>query len=165
MQAIHVLFVCLGNICRSPAAQGIFEQLLAERGLTDVVSVDSCGTAPFNVGKHPDPRMIAACQRAGIAIETQVARQIADSDYARSDYIIAMDQINLTNVKAWAPADYRGEIALFMHYSQHGGNAQIADPYYEAADSFDSVVSTLRRAADGLLEQLCKKHGLLPTST
>lgn len=155
---VNVLFVCLGNICRSPAAQGILEKRVLDAGLQEQITVDSCGTAPFNVGKAPDPRSQQAAQKAGYDISAQIARQIHDDDYETFDYIIAMDHINLTNVKAWAPADYAGELKLFMDYCRHGGNAQIPDPYYKDADEFDQVIRSLEVAADGLLAYIRKRH-------
>ena len=158
--AVKVLFVCLGNICRSPAAQGILEKLVADAGLEGKIHVDSCGTAAFNVGKSPDPRSSEAALRAGYDIRQQIARQIHDDDYEQFDYIIAMDRINLTNVQAWAPADYAGEIRLFMDYCKHGGHAQIPDPYYKEAGEFDEVIKTLERAGLGLLAYIKEKHQL-----
>ena len=158
--SIGVLFVCLGNICRSPAAQGILEQKISQAGLDGKIHVDSCGTAAFNVGKAPDARSQAASLRAGYDISGQIARQICDEDYERFDYVIAMDRINLTNVEAWAPKDYRGEIQLFMNYCKNGGNTQIPDPYYKEADAFDAVIASLEKAASGLLEHIRQKHGI-----
>ena len=158
--SVGVLFVCLGNICRSPAAQGILEHRVQAAGLSGQIVVDSCGTATFNLGKSPDTRSQSAALRAGYDISEQIARQICDDDYERFDYIIAMDRINLMNVEAWAPKDYAGEIKLFMSYCQHGGNAQIPDPYYKEADAFDGVIQTLERAADGLLKHIRSKHGI-----
>ncbi|WP_101759456.1 low molecular weight protein-tyrosine-phosphatase [Oceanicoccus sp. KOV_DT_Chl] len=158
---INVLFVCLGNICRSPAAQGIFERLVSEKNLATSISVDSCGTAPFNVGKHPDPRSVAASARAGYDISQQIARQIDDQDYSTYNYIIAMDRANLTNVQAWAPSDYQGEINLLMHYSQRGGNRQIPDPYYDDEEQFDKVIVAIEKACRHLLSYIINKHELL----
>lgn len=156
---IHVVFVCLGNICRSPAAQGIFERRLLDAGLVNQVSVDSCGTAAFNIGKSPDPRSIAASTRAGYDISAQIARQIDDEDYARAQYLIAMDRANLGNIQAWAPADFQGEIKLFMDYLSHGGHSQIPDPYYDDS-AFDNTIAQLEVAADGLLSYIRKRHQL-----
>jgi len=108
--------------------------------LADKVSVDSCGTAAFNLGKSPDPRSIAAAGRAGYDITQQIARQIDDHDYQHASYVVAMDRMNLTNVLAWAPADYDGEIKLLMDYCGHNGNSQIPDPYYDDEHSFDRVI-------------------------
>lgn len=157
---VSVLFVCLGNICRSPAAQGILEKRIADAGLGGKITVDSCGTAAFNVGKAPDARSQSASLRAGYDISAQIARQICDEDYERFDYIIAMDRINLTNVEAWAPKDYQGELQLFMHYCKNGGNTQIPDPYYKEADAFDGVIASLEKAADGLLAYIRHKHSI-----
>ena len=148
---MHILFVCLGNICRSPLAQGIMEQQLDIAGLSAQITADSCGTAAFNLGKHPDPRAIEAGLRAGYDISTQVSRQIAPVDFECSDFIIAMDRMNLMNTRGIAPADFGGEIELFGRYCQHGGNPQIADPYYEDANRFDALIPEMERAASGLL--------------
>ncbi len=158
--SVGVLFVCLGNICRSPAAQGIFEHRIRSAGLSDQIHTDSCGTAAFNLGKSPDERSQSAALRAGYDISDQIARQICDEDYQRFNYVIAMDRINLTNVEAWAPKDFAGEINLFMNYCKNGGNAQIPDPYYKEAEAFDGVIQTLERAADGLLAHIRTKHGI-----
>ncbi|WP_320836626.1 low molecular weight protein-tyrosine-phosphatase [Zhongshania sp.] len=157
---IHVVFVCLGNICRSPAAQGVFEKYVLDAGLADKVSVDSCGTAAFNLGKSPDPRSIAAAGRAGYDITQQIARQIDDHDYQHASYVVAMDRMNLTNVLAWAPADYDGEIKLLMDYCGHNGNSQIPDPYYDDEHSFDRVIQQIEIAAKGLLETIRQAHGI-----
>lgn len=157
---IHVVFVCLGNICRSPAAQGVFEQLVHAAGLDELISVDSCGTAAFNIGKSPDARSVAAALRRGYRIDHQIARQIDDADYARANYVVAMDRMNLTNVTAWAPSGYLGEIKLLMDYCGHAGNTQIPDPYYGEDSAFDQVIAQIEIASQGLLSYICEKHGL-----
>lgn len=157
---IHIVFVCLGNICRSPSAQGILEKLVNDAKLQDKITVDSCGTAAFNVGKHPDPRAIAACQRKGYSIEQQIARQITATDYQQADYVISMDNINMMSVKAWAPDDYQGELSLFMRYGGGSEFAQVPDPYYHEANQFDGTITVLEKAAKGLLTHLKEKHQL-----
>lgn len=154
MDRIGVLFVCLGNICRSPAAQGIFEQRLQAQGLNEAFLVDSCGTAPFNVGKSPDPRTLAATQARGYDISQQIARQIQDEDYPRFQHILVMDRMNLMNVKAWAPKHHDGEIELFLRYGNAGGLIEIPDPYKEKADAFGPMMELLESATDGLLKRL-----------
>lgn len=155
-----VLFVCLGNICRSPSAQGIFQKLVDDAGLGKSFHIDSCGTAPFNVGKPADPRAVAACLRAGYDIGGLIARQVHDDDYRRFDYIIPMDHKNLATLKGWMPKEFAGELALFMSYCDHGGMTQIPDPYYEDASKFDAVIRTLEKASHGLLAHIRKKHGI-----
>ena len=157
---IHVVFVCLGNICRSPAAQGIFEKKVSDAGLDQRITVDSCGTAAFNIGKSPDPRAVSAAAKAGYDISQQIARQIDDDDYHRGSYLIAMDRNNLGNVMAWAPKNFDGEIKLFLDYCHHGGNRQIPDPFYGKADQFDTVIRSLEKAADGLLHYIREQHSL-----
>lgn len=157
---IRVLFVCLGNICRSPAAQGIFEQRVAAAGLDGLIEADSAGTAAFNVGKSPDARSIAAAEAAGYDISSQIARQIDDADYEQCDFIIAMDRANLTNCSAWAPKDYPGEIKMFMEYCRERDNVQIPDPYYADAEAFHGVVKIIEGAADALLKHIKNKYAL-----
>jgi protein-tyrosine phosphatase len=155
---LGVLFVCLGNICRSPTAQGILEKRLVDLGLEASVLVDSCGTAGFNAGKPPDPRAVAAASRAGYSIGQQVARQIDADDYRRFDYLLAMDRVNLSSIEAWAPEDFDGEAGLLLHYGPRGGTSQVADPFYAADDAFDDVIRTLESAVDGLLNHLLERH-------
>ncbi len=154
-----MVFVCLGNICRSPAAQGVFEHRLRQTGLSHQVTVDSCGTAAFNIGKSPDPRSIAAAAKAGYDISSQIARQINDQDYQHANYLIAMDRANLGNIQSWAPGDFQGEIALFMDYHRHAGHGQIPDPFYDD-NAFDKMLKQLEQAADGLLRHIRHQHGI-----
>lgn len=158
--SISVLYICLGNICRSPIAQGSMAQLLTESGLHKQISVDSAGTAAFNAGKSPDPRAIAAAQRHQLDISQQIARQIHDDDYNHSDYVIAMDRNNLSNIRAWAPQDYTGEIELLLHYTPQATIKQVSDPYYEDAARFDAVFEQIKRANQHLLDYIINKHNL-----
>lgn len=157
---VKVLFVCLGNICRSPSAQGILQKMVDDNGLSEQFVIDSCGTAPFNVGKSPDKRAIEAASRHGYNIEDQIARQIHNDDYQQFQYIIAMDHKNLSSVQTWAPDSYDGEITLFMKYGSNRGLTQVADPYYEDSGKFDAVIATLEKAAHGFLKYVVKKHRL-----
>ena len=158
---IGVLFVCLGNICRSPSAQGIFQHKVDQLGLTEHFLIDSCGTAPFNVGKSPDKRALEATSRFGYDIKDQIARQIQDEDYQTFDYIIPMDRKNMMSLTAWKPADYAGEINLFMHYHpNHLGNTQIPDPYHESVEKFFPIIKIIEEASDGLLQHIRSKHAI-----
>ena len=161
--SIRVLFVCLGNICRSPSAQGICEQKLQQRGWQNLVQTDSCGTAAFNLGKPPDPRAVAAAARRGYDISAQRARQIDDEDYANCQYLIVMDRVNLASVQAWAPTGYSGEIELLLNYTHNTeitGNSQIADPYYQHDSEFDQVIASLETGVEGLLNHIGHTHQL-----
>ncbi|MEH6551997.1 MAG: low molecular weight protein-tyrosine-phosphatase [Pseudomonadales bacterium] len=156
-----ILFVCLGNICRSPMAQGVLETLIAERKLSDKLHADSCGTAAFNVGKSPDPRAIASANKAGYDIGSQIARQIEDDDYHQHQYIIVMDRQNLINVESWAPAAHRANISLMMdHHPSARGNSQVPDPYYGEDQAFDQIINTIEIACKGLLNTICEQQQL-----
>lgn len=160
---IGVLFVCLGNICRSPSAQGILEKQVEDLGLSDEITVDSCGTAPFNVGKSPDQRALAATEKFGYDISTQIARQIDDADYLNFDYIIPMDRKNMMSITAWQPKNFAGEIKLMMEYHPNNlGSTQIPDPYHAGPEAFHPIIKTLEQACEGLLGHIIK-HDLKQT--
>lgn len=157
---VKVLFVCLGNICRSPSAQGIFQKMVDDADLANQFFIDSCGTAAFNVGKPPDKRATLAAQRHGYDISGQIARQIHRDDYQQFHYIIPMDRKNMSSVQAWAPDGFDGEIELFMKYGHNRGLLQVPDPYYDDAEKFDAVIETLEKASLGLLKHIIGKHKL-----
>ncbi len=151
---LGVLFVCMGNICRSPLAQSVFETRLRERDMQDRVTVDSCGVAAFAVGRPPDNRAIEAGLRTGYDVRGQIARKIQLDDFGRFQYIITMDNINLLHVRTLAPPEYDGEMELFRRYSQRGGDMQIADPYHKSPQVFDALIPQLEVAALGLLDHV-----------
>jgi protein-tyrosine phosphatase len=156
---IGVLFVCLGNICRSPSAQGIFSQLLIQQQLNEHFIVDSCGTAAFNIGKSPDARAIAATAKYGYNIDAQIARQIRDEDYLQFDYIIPMDRKNKMSVDAWKPKGFQGETELFMTYhADNLGDTQIPDPYHSGPEAFYPIIEIIEQASLGLLQHILQKH-------
>ena len=157
---INVLFVCFGNICRSPSAQAIFQKFVDEEKLTQRFTIDSCGTAAINAGKPADPRAVDAAARRGYNLKPYVARQINEEDYQFFHYIICMDRKNLSSVRPWAPDNYTGEIELLMNYCDNGGNTQVPDPYYQSADQFEEVLLSLERGALGLLDAIKKTHQL-----
>lgn len=154
MQPTHVLFVCLGNICRSPTAHGVFQTLVGQAGLADRIIVDSCGTGSFHVGEPPDPRTIRAALRREYDLSTLRARQFKPDDFARFDYILAMDRMNLGNLQAMAPKHYRGHLGLFLEFSRQRTYTQVPDPYYENESGFDLVLDLVEDASRGLLERI-----------
>jgi len=151
-----VLFVCLGNICRSPTAHGAFEYLVAKENLSDRIRVDSCGTGSFHIGEKPDPRTIKAAARRQYDLSTQRARQIKPEDFLVFDYVLAMDRMNLGNVKALAPKNYAGHLGLFLDFSQQRTYTQVPDPYYESDDGFELVLDLVEDASRGLLDAIKK---------
>lgn len=150
---MRVLFVCLGNICRSPTAEGVFRQRLAASGLAERVSVDSCGTGGWHVGKTPDRRAMAAAARRGIDISSLRARQLEAADFANFDYLLAMDHDNLDMLESMRPDDCRAHLGLFLDFAGVPGQA-VPDPYYGGEQGFDEVLDLVERAAEGLLAHL-----------
>lgn len=164
---VRVLLVCLGNICRSPTAHGVFQQRLIEQGLQQQVEVDSAGTAAWHVGRSPDPRSIAAAAKQGYDLSELRARQVQRQDFDHYDYVLAMDSSNLADLQALCPDNYGGELSLFLRYSTGLGNRQgaddslqVPDPYYGDGDGFLRVITLVEQASDGLLSHIISKHAL-----
>ncbi|KUM23751.1 protein tyrosine phosphatase [Mesorhizobium loti] len=148
-----ILFVCLGNICRSPLAEGVFRAVLAERGTGHDIVLDSAATSGWEVGSAPDPRSIAVAARHGVDISRQRARRIAPDDFARFDLILGMDRANVRDLKALAPAAARGRIHLFLEFAS-GNQRDVPDPYYEDQQAFASVYRMIREASEALATRL-----------
>ncbi|MEP7052029.1 MAG: low molecular weight protein-tyrosine-phosphatase [Pseudomonadota bacterium] len=158
---VRVCFVCLGNICRSPTAEGVFRHLTTEAGLGDAFDIDSAGTAGYHSGAAPDPRALAAGKRAGIPIDGE-ARQFQAADFARFDYVIAMDASNAKDLRSLAPSlDARAKIRLLRSFEPGAPpNAPIPDPYYGDDAGFDDVLALCRAACRHLLEDIRREHRL-----
>ena len=150
---ISILFVCMGNICRSPLAQGIFQSVVHEQRLADRFMVDSAGTGGWHVGDPPDPRARHVASTHGIDISTQQCRQIGPHDFNRFDLILAMDQNNLTELKRACPAQCNVEIDLFMAYAGLG-QKPVPDPYYGGDAGFETVFQMLRTGAEAMVPKL-----------
>jgi protein-tyrosine phosphatase len=150
----RVLFVCLGNICRSPAAEGTFLHLLAREALEPRFRVDSAGTAGWHVGKPADPRMREAAARRGIHLPSR-ARRLVRSDLRRFDHILTMDADNLAEVTALAARHgATARIAPLVHHCRRSSAAEVPDPYYGGPEGFEQVLDLLEDACAGLLEDL-----------
>lgn len=159
MEKIRVLFVCTGNICRSPAAQAVFESLLAEHGLLQVVEADSAGTHAYHVGEPPDPRMRAAAGRRGLDLSGQRARRISEQDFTRFHYIVAMDTANIRAMEdALVPDGTRP--VLFMSYAVDADMEEVPDPYYGGETGFERVLDLVEEAARGLLQDIRTQHAI-----
>ncbi|MGY8810297.1 MAG: low molecular weight protein-tyrosine-phosphatase [Pseudomonadales bacterium] len=148
----RVLFVCLGNICRSPSAQGVFEARLAERGLQEQFVVDSAGTGGYHTGEPPDKRATSAAHKRGYDLSRQRARAVRDSDFNEFDLILAMDNSNLQNLLARAPEVTHTKIQLFMSVAPQLPQ-EVPDPYFGGDDGFEQVLDMLETAADALLDR------------
>ncbi|WP_075879174.1 low molecular weight protein-tyrosine-phosphatase [Vreelandella massiliensis] len=150
---MNVLFVCLGNICRSPSAEGVFRHVLDSENLLQPVSVDSCGIGAWHVGKAPDLRAQAAAKLRGIDISALRARQLAPDDFARFDYVLAMDHDNLRAIRAMQPSDYPGHVGLLLDFAGHA-DAEVPDPYYGGEQGFEEVLDLIESASHGLLDHI-----------
>lgn len=151
---MKVLFVCMGNICRSPMAEGYFRQLLSQRANQLKITVDSAGTHGYHAGSPPDKRAQAAALRRGIDIASLSARDVVAADFDRFDYILAMDRDNLELLRAKADPARHDRIHLFLDFSRTDRGADVPDPYYGGTTGFERVLDLIEHAADGLLAEL-----------
>ncbi|RAI71773.1 low molecular weight phosphotyrosine protein phosphatase [Pseudomonas fluorescens] len=150
---MRVLFVCLGNICRSPTAEGVLRHKLREAGLADRVEVASAGTGDWHVGKAPDKRSQAAAKLRGYDLSAQRARQVTRADFATYDLILAMDNSNLRHLEALQPAQGKAELDLFLRRYQSPID-EVPDPYYDGERGFEQVLDLIERASDLLVIEL-----------
>jgi low molecular weight protein-tyrosine phosphatase len=154
---VRVLFVCMGNICRSPIAQGVFEDLVRREGLEGEISVDSAGTGSWHVGEPPDERAQKSARRRGIDIGSQRARRLRPEDCERFDYILFMDEENRLLVEPLCKGG-RAEVRLFLDYAPGFPQREIPDPYYGGRDGFELVMDLVEAASEGLLEDIRRRH-------
>lgn len=150
---VRVLFVCLGNICRSPSAEGVFRQVVREAGLEDRIAIDSCGTGHWHVGKAPDSRAIAAARKRGIDISDLRARQFSSEDLDSFDYVLVMDRQNLADVRDVWRQNGGTEPALFLEYGS-SAHDEVPDPYYGGDQGFEHVLDLINEASENLLETI-----------
>jgi len=151
---VKVLFVCMGNICRSPTAQGVFAALLRQRGLEGMIHVDSAGTHSYHVGGAPDPRARSAALKRGIDISDQRARKLTPADFDEFDYVLVMDRENLGAVEDICPPAHAGKVRLLLEHAPHLGIEEVPDPYYGGAAGFERVLDMIEAASQGLLEHI-----------
>jgi Protein-tyrosine-phosphatase len=155
---VKVLFVCLGNICRSPSAEGVFRHLVDGAGLGDRILVDSAGTSDWNVGRSPDPRAQAATRRRGVDIASIRARQVTVEDLRRFDYVLAMDAANLFALTAMCPADAGCGVHMLLDFAPDAGRRDVPDPYYDGPAAFEAMLDLIELGAAGLLRHICDRH-------
>ncbi len=151
---IRVLFVCMGNICRSPTAEGVFRHLAAEHGLAERVTADSAGTHDYHISRPPDARAQAAAARRGYDLSALRARQVIPADFERFDYVLAMDEANRGELLALCPEALRGRLRLFLEFAQGAALREVPDPYYGGEPGFEHVLDLVENAARGLLEHI-----------
>jgi protein-tyrosine phosphatase len=149
-----ILFCCMGNICRSPTAEGVVRQLLRTRASELFIELDSAGTHDYHIGAAPDVRAVQAAQRRGIDLAGLRARQVLADDFTRFDLVLAMDEQNLADLRRIAPVDSHPRIKLVMDYAPELGVCNVPDPYYGSARGFEEVLDLLQAASEGLLADL-----------
>ena len=156
---VKVLFVCMGNICRSPTAEGLFKHLIEEAGLTDSISTDSAGTHAYHIGSPPDQRAQSAASKRGIDLSTLRGRKVETEDFQQFDYVLAMDNSNFSNLQ-----DVAGKavdnLFMFLNFSEKYSETQVPDPYYGGDQGFEHVLDLIEDASKGLLDDIRKKHNI-----
>ncbi|MFB4204899.1 Low molecular weight protein-tyrosine-phosphatase YfkJ [wastewater metagenome] len=157
---IRVLMVCMGNICRSPTAEGVFRAHVEAAGLGDIIDVDSAGTHGFHIGRAPDRRAQEAATARGIDISGLRARQVDSYDFEAFDYILAMDEANYGILVADAPPSAREHIHRFLSFAADRPESEVPDPYYGGGDGFEHVFDLVDEASAGLLTAIRRDHGL-----
>ena len=151
---IKVLFVCLGNICRSPSAEGVFRKLVEEQGLFDQVEIDSAGTHAYHVGSPPDERAQEAASRRGINMSGLRGRRVDEGDFYIFDYVLAMDESNEYHLREMSPAEEIHKIKLFLDYAPQRSESEVPDPYYGGHSGFEHVLDLIEDASEGLLADI-----------
>ncbi len=155
---VKVLFVCTGNICRSPTAEGVFRALIDQEGLSDRILIDSAGTGSWHVGESPDPRSQEAAKRRGIDLSPIRARQVARSDFAAFDYVLAMDSGNYRQLESICPFEAENKLSMFLDFAPSAERTDVPDPYYGGANGFDHVLDLIEEGSRGLLADIRIKH-------
>lgn len=152
---VKVLFICMGNICRSPTAEGVFRHKVKNADIEDQFVIDSAGTHAYHVGNPPDSRAQDAALKRGIDLSTQRARRVKTDDFSTFDYVIAMDESNKRDLLTICPAGYEDRIHLFLDFAD-GNESEVPDPYYGQGRGFEIVLNLVENAANGLLEHIRK---------
>ena len=151
---VSVLFVCMGNICRSPTAEGVFRHLLEQQGMTGQVMTDSAGTHDYHIGAPPDLRAQAAAARRGYDLSALRARQVTAADFERFDYVLAMDEANRLELLALCPEVLHSRLRLFLEFAVDAERPDVPDPYYGGEQGFEYVLDLAENAARGLLAHI-----------
>jgi protein-tyrosine phosphatase len=151
---VSVLFVCMGNICRSPTAEGVFRKRVEEQGWSNLVHIDSAGTHGYHVGAPPDARSQEYAAKRGYDLSTQRSRKVNAQDFERFDYVLAMDHDNLAMLQAVCPPQHGAKLGLFMQYAENSDSDVVPDPYYGGGRGFDLVLDYIEDAAQGLIQVL-----------
>jgi len=155
---VSVLFICMGNICRSPTAEAVFRHYVENAGLSGQILIDSAGTHDYHIGDAPDLRAQRAAQQRGYDMGSLRGRQVESDDFRRFDYVLAMDRANLAILRSLVPQGSDAQVRLFLEYARHHAEREVPDPYYGGADGFERVLDMVEDAAEGLLQHICRRH-------
>jgi protein-tyrosine phosphatase len=157
MKKHRLLFICLGNICRSPMAEGAFRRVAEEEGVLDRFNIDSAGLGDWHVGHAPNGRAQVAAGRRGIDISRQSARQIGRADFARFDLLLAMDEANVAELARLSPEEHRVKVCKFLDFAPQAGTRDVPDPFFGGAEGFDHALDLIEAASRGLLAALLEE--------
>ncbi len=155
---ISVLFVCTGNICRSPTAEGVFHALVDEAGLAERITADSAGTIAYHAGEPPDPRSQETALERGIDLSRQRARQVTDADFTDFDFLVALDSSHLSRLTELCPEGEHHRLRMLMEFAPNAGARDVPDPYDGGLGGFDRVFGLIEAGAAGLLAKIRKQH-------
>jgi protein-tyrosine phosphatase len=158
LATVKVLFVCMGNICRSPTAQGVFSRLVQAEGLEGLIEIDSAGTHGYHAGEPPDQRAVEAAGRRGIDLGALRARLVSPDDFAYFDYVLAMDQDNYHSLSKICPPGLERKLMLLLDFAPHLRTREVPDPYYGGPTGFERVFDMVEAAADGLLSDIRRRY-------
>lgn len=155
---VKVLFVCMGNICRSPTAEAVFRHYVEQAGLQEHIHIDSAGTHDYHIGDAPDLRTQRAAKQRGYDMSQLRGRQVGVEDFGRFDYVLAMDEANLSILRRLRPRDATSHLGLFLEFAEQHREREVPDPYYGGADGFERVLDMVEDAAGGLLKRIRASH-------
>lgn len=155
---VKVLFVCMGNICRSPTAEGVFRKMVEDEGLTHLIQIDSAGTHAYHIGSAPDKRAQVAANRRGVDLSKLRARKVEKVDFELFDYVIPMDRDNYVNLLEICPSHLENKMQLFMEFAEDMPELEVPDPYYGGTQGFERVLDLVEAASQGLLWNIRQKH-------
>ncbi|MDO8810849.1 MAG: low molecular weight protein-tyrosine-phosphatase [Gallionella sp.] len=155
---VAVVFVCMGNICRSPTAEAVFRHYVENAGLAGKILIDSAGTHDYHIGDAPDFRAQRAALQRGYDMSGLRGRQVEEGDFHRFDYMLAMDRANLGILQRLAPPASDAQVQLFLEYAKHHAEREVPDPYYGGAEGFERVLDMVEDAAEGLLQHIRQRH-------
>lgn len=158
LKKVRVLFCCMGNICRSPTAEAVFRRYVENAGLAGHILIDSAGTHDYHIGDAPDARTQRAARLRGYDMSKLRGRQVEAADFGRFDYVLAMDEANLSILQRLRPSNTSAQVGLLLEFAEHHTEREVPDPYYGGSDGFERVLDMVEDAANGLLQHIRQRH-------